>query len=285
MILVKILIFIFSLLVFCSQLQASNDSVELTFGLYSSEKPSTLVKKFTPVLKKLEIEMAKDLNKPVEITLHITKTYDEARDAFLSGQFDFVRFGPTSYVKSKQADPSIEIAAIETVQGSKVFYGIVAVPKNSDTETIDDLVGKTFAFGNRSSTIGRFLAQRFLTENNITSSKLSDYAYLDRHDLVGRAVGDGRFDAGALKENTFNKLVDDGIPIREVARFPNVTKPWLVSSHTSPEVKKSLSKSLLSIGNSKVLRPLKIDGFTIGTHSDFADIEFCINHNDSFFDN
>jgi hypothetical protein len=43
------------------------------------------------------------------------------------------------------------------------------------------------------------------------------------------SVADGQFDAGALK-GKFTKLQRSGRDLVEVARFPNVTKPWIGGS-------------------------------------------------------
>jgi len=113
---------------------------------------------------------------------------------------------------------------------------------------------------------------------------LSTYEYLGRHDKVGTAVGAGDFAAGALNESTFKKLVEKGEPIRELVRFPNVTKPWIARSGLDPVVFDALKQSLLEIKNKKALKGLKSDGFLEGFDSDYAQIRAAMENNFQFFE-
>jgi len=280
-----------SILLFASNVIADDvNSTNITFGIYTTDRPSTLIRQFTPVLNRMEERMEDYLGHNVTIDIKITKTYNDAIRLLADGTFDFVRFGPVSYVTAKALDEDIRIAALESIGSTgqdnvnnKVFYGIIATRENSNINSVDDLNGSNFAFGNQNSTIGRYLAQKFLMDNDILESNLGNYEYLERHDDVGRAVADGNYDAGALKENTFQFLVDEGLPLREVARFPNVTKPWLVSPQVSDKVFNAMNIALLSIVDPKILAKAKVDGFIDGDDSDYDVIRDAINRNFLFF--
>ena len=89
----------------------------------------------------------------------------------------------------KRANSGLRILAMERVGGDKVFYGIIAVAKDSPIDSVAQLRGRSFAFGNDQSTIGRYLSQQFLRSHGIYASDLSRFDYLERHDKVGTAVG------------------------------------------------------------------------------------------------
>ena len=277
---------------FASALSAeeTGDSTNITFGIYTTDSPSSLTRQFTPILNSMEKKMESYLGRNVTIDIKITKTYVDAIGLLADGTFDFVRFGPVSYIRAKELDDGVRIAALERIgggedgsDGAKVFYGILATHNRSNITTVEDVRGSNFGFGNQHSTIGRYLAQKFLVDNGIYESDLEVYEYLPRHDAVGFAINDGRVDAGALKENTFDSLVRDGIPLREVARFPNVTKPWLVSSLIPDDVFNAMNIALLSITDRKVLAQGKIDGFIDGEDSDYDIIRSAIKDNHLFF--
>ena len=124
---------------------------------------------------------------------------------------------------------------------------------------------------------------QFLRSHDIYSADLSRYDYLERHDKVGTSVGAGHFDAGALNEATFDKLVADGVSIREIARFPNVTKPWIAREGLPRRLLDMLSNALLSLDDTDILALLKKDGFVSGDDGDFADIRAAIEQNSLFF--
>ena len=168
---------------------AAQADLALTFGVYSSDKPTAMVRQFRPILNALEKNMSKIRGEPVKIRMQVAKTYQEGMNDLVTGKVDFSRFGPASYIIAKESDNNIEILAVETIKGKRVFNGVIVVGKNSPIKTIRELHGKSFAFGNEESTIGRYLAQLYLMRNHIRSNDLGSYEYLGRHDAVGAAVG------------------------------------------------------------------------------------------------
>lgn len=200
---------------------------QLTFGTYAADKPSATVRQYQPFLAFLSERMSAELGRPVSIKLKIAKEYGEGIRQLAEGEVDFARFGPASYVHVMNENPEVQIVAIESKNGGKRFKGVIVVHRDSNAQSVEDLAGLSFAFGDELSTIGRYLAQEYLLEAGISSDDLFEFEYLGRHDLVGEAVGAGRFTAGALKESTYKKLVAKGVPIRVLASFDNVTKPRL----------------------------------------------------------
>lgn len=268
---------------FATSTASAAEKLRLNFGVYSSNKPSAMVKVFRPVLKELESRMSEKLQREVDIRMQIAKDYDQGISDLVDGNVDFSHFGPASYVEAKRMNNDINIIAVESKNNSKVSYGIIAIHADSDIEDISDLRGKSFAFGDEGSTIGRFLSQLELVQADILGVDLSRYEYLGRHDKVGTAVGAMAFDAGALNEKTFKKLTDAGEPIRELVRFPNVSKPWISRSGLDEEVLTALRESLLSVSDPKVNKAMKIDGFLEGSDLDYAVIRRAMENNDAFF--
>ena len=263
---------------------ASAETLRLNFGVYSSNKPSAMVRVFKPVLNELESRMSEKLGRDVDIRMQIAKDYDQGISHLTDGKVDFSRFGPASYIEAKKMNDDIQILAMESKGGAKVFYGIIATKTESDVKTVDDLRNRSFAFGDEGSTIGRFLSQLYLEQNNIRSTDLIKYEYLGRHDRVGTAVGAGDFAAGALNESTFKKLIKAGEPIQELARFPNVTKPWIARSGLDSSITEALQVSLLEIREAQALKGLKIDGFLNGSDEDYAVIREAMDFNYKFFE-
>lgn len=123
----------------------------------------------------------------------------------------------------------------------------------------------------------------YLAQHGVLASDLEHYDYLGRHDKVGHRVGAGQFDAGALKEGTFKRLVKQGVPIPTIAQFPNVTKPWIARFGLDDALFQALRQSLLSLDDSKALRALRKDGFLPGDDADYAGIRLAIEGNGRFF--
>ncbi len=258
--------------------------VDLEFGVYVSDKPTEMVRKFRPVLDALEASMSGKLGEPVHIRMRVAGDYETGIADLVTGAVDFARFGPASYVLAKQRNPELRILAVESENGTKVFYGIICVAEESPIRTLEDLRGRSFAFGSQRSTIGRYLSQNLLIRHGITAKDLAAYDYLGRHDRVGTAVARRQFDAGALKEGTFKKLVAKGAPIRAIASFPNVTKPWIARGGLAPEIFAALRAALLRMRDPAALKALKKDGFLEGGDDDYAVIRRAMASSVRFFE-
>ena len=255
----------------------------LSFGVYTSNKPTAMVKQFRPILNAIEKNLEARIGEPVRIRIQVAKDYTQGIEHLATGKVDFSRFGPASYVEAKRNNPDLRILSLESSGGEKVFYGIICVAEDSPITDVKQLAGKSFAFGDELSTIGRYLSQKYLMSQGIRSSSLSHFDYLERHDKVGTAVGSKQYDAGALNEGTFKKLVAKNVRIREIARFPNIQKPWIVRSGLPDELYDAIRETLLDMKDAKALASLKSDGFVSGDDEDFAAIRDAIENNALFF--
>ncbi len=257
--------------------------IKLSFGVYTADKPTVVVKEFKPLLKILEHSVGTHLGQAVKIKLQVASTYAAGIADISSGKVDFSRLGPASYIESKNQQPGIQILALEAKDGKKSFNGVISVGSESSIRSAADLKGKRFAFGDEGSTIGRFLAQQYLFEQGLRASDLAHYDYLDRHDKVGTAVALGQYDAGALKEGTYKRLLKNGAALRILATFTNVTKPWIARAGLDDRIISALRASLLEMTDRVALKALQTDGFVEGNDDDYAIIRRAIDQNSRFF--
>ena len=163
--------------------------LKLNFGVYTSEKPTGMVKQFRPVLDALEARMSETMGQAVTIGLQVAKDYKAGLENIAEGKVDFSRVGPASFMEVLSKSPGASLLAVELVDGEEYFYGIICVRSGSDIQEVSELKGRRFAFGNERSTIGRYLSQHYLAEHGVKARDLADFAYLGRHDKVGSAVG------------------------------------------------------------------------------------------------
>ncbi len=257
--------------------------LQLKFGVYTADKPTAVVRQFRPVLDALERGLSRLRNEPVEISMQVARTYEQGVEDLVQGRVDFSRFGPASYIEARRANPQLRIIVAEANAGKKTFNGVICVRSDSPIEDISALAGKRFAFGDENSTIGRYLAQLYLAEHGINAHDLSDYAYLERHDSVGAAVAAGSYDAGALKESTFDKLFKQGKLLRALAVFPNVTKPWIARAGLDAELFEQLRRVMLGMADDAAFAALKKDGFLAAEDADYDRIRIAIEDNRRFF--
>lgn len=257
--------------------------VTLVFGAYTSEKPLAMVRQLRPSLNEIARLMSATLGEEVQIKMEVTKTYVEGIALLTSGRADFMRLGPASYVGAMDTNPDLQLLAVENKRGSKEHSGVICVSSDSDIATIDQLNGRSIAFGNSRSTLGRYFAQQLLMTEGIYARDLSRYEYLDRHDRVGQAVGSGQYEAGALSKSTFKKLVAKGVPIRELATYKSITRAWVARSEINSRIYQALRSALVNMENPIALKPLRIDGFLEAADTEFQPVRAAIKANPQFF--
>lgn len=262
---------------------AAAAKVTIVFGTYSPDKPSAMVSQLKPSLNRIAERMSGILAEDVEIRMQVVRAYEDGVDLITSGGVDFARLGPASYVMAKRRNPGLEILAMEAKGGMSTFNGVICVQSDSPIKKVEELKGKSFAFGSTDSTLGRYFSQLTLMREGVYARDLARYEYLGRHDAVGRAVGSGLFDAGALEETTFAKLVASGVPIRALVTFPNATRPWISRAGLEPRIRDALRQALLNLNDPDALQALRFDGFVEGSDSEYQPTREAIEENPRFF--
>ena len=250
----------------------------IRFGVYTADKATTVVEQFSPILGALESAVSERLGRPIKISLKVSSTYDGGIADLTDGKVHFSRLGPASYVVAKTANPDLELLAMESKGGNRTFKGIIAVHQDSEIESVAGLKGKSFAFGNPLSTMGRYLAQADLISSGIHGIDLERYEFLGRHDIVGTAVAAGDFTAGALKESTFDNLVADGKPLKALKKIDIVTKPWVAHPSLDPEIAEALRASFLELDATSISK----DGFLEADEKYYASVRAAMEEAEDF---
>ena len=271
------------LILLCSNVCfAQKPPLRLNFGVYPSDRATKMYRKFTPILEAIRSPIQNQLKREVDIHLTIFEDYPSGIEALVNGEVDFVRFGPSSYILAEHKDQKIKLLAMELRKGLKRFNGLIITKKDSGIHSIKDLQGKSFAFGNENSTIGRYLSQSLMVDNGIFAVSLKRFDYLQRHDLVAKAVITGTHDAGAVKASTYKQLCDSD-EIIVVAALENVTKPWVARSGLSIEIRNAITASLLELEDPKIIDELGCSGFARASSKEYELIRNAMKNAETFF--
>ena len=247
---------------------SSVQAEDIIFGVYTSDKPTAMYRKFNPIIDYLQNHLKKQgIERTIKIKIY--PTYDGAIEAITKGNCDFARFGPASYILAKKRNNGIRLLCMEHKKGKKRFNGVFITRRDENgINSLADFKGKRFAFGNKNSTIGRYLSQAEFVKNNVYASDLKQYAYLGRHDKVALAVASGKYDGGVVKENTFEKYAEEK-ELKKIFTFPNVTKPWVVRAGLNEQIYSVLQDGMLKLKDKKILKSLKQHGFLPATDGDY----------------
>ncbi len=152
--------------------------------------------------------------------------YDVMVDAFTKGDIDIAWNGPLGYVKIKRLlGDSCQVIAMRDVDLGFTTHFIAK--SNSGILTVEDLKGKRFAFGRRSSEQAGLVPYYLLKQSGLDPSRdLAAASFFeqresatrsDERDVVERVVS-GEFDAGSVSQRTMEVMAEEGALPREQLR-------------------------------------------------------------------
>lgn len=182
-----------------------NAEKALTLGIHPYKSPQKLLKIYKP----LADHLSKQLNRPV--TIAIAKDYATHIQQIGEDKLDIAYLGPASYVKLTKQFGTKPILARQAINQKPTFQGKIIVRENSAINTIKDLKGKRFAFGDPNSTMSHLVPRFMLLQEDINKDNLKQLAFLGSHDNVALGVLSGDYEAGAVKEAVYYKYKPRGI--------------------------------------------------------------------------
>jgi phosphonate transport system substrate-binding protein len=185
-----------------------------------------IISRFTP----LADYIGRSIGQPLEV--RVGRDYSEHIDAIGTGTVDIAYMGPASYVKLVDKYGKVPLLARQEVEGQPFLIGEIIVRQDSPLQTLADLKGKHFAFGDPDSTMGTVVPERMLLQAGVPLSSLASYKYLVGHDNVALAVLAGDYDAGAVKEEVFQQFAPNGL--RALAQTPLLADYMFVASKKLP---------------------------------------------------
>ena len=166
------------------------------------EAPTELQRKFKPLGEYL----AKALD--MEVRFVPVTDYAGTVEGLAGGHLDLVWYGGFTFVQARRRTGN----AIPLVQREEdaAFHSRFIARVGSGIRSLQDLRGKTFAFGSPSSTSGHLMPRYYLLQAGVDPEKdFSRYAFSGAHDATAKWVESGKVDAGALNESVWQKLVDE----------------------------------------------------------------------------
>lgn len=240
----------------------------LTWMVNSIESPEVVYARYAPLIDYLSAEVGRD------IEMVVPRSYEHGNELISAGQIDVAILGPAPYVTLKRASPGAAkvLLSMET-NHTPYFYGAIVVRKDSAIQSVSELSGKRFGFGNRTSTLSFYLPAFLLLEAGVTPQDLKQFTHLQRHDVVAEHVIMGRQDAGGIKSSVANKY----------SRYLRVLKKTsairdhalVVSSGMDVALQQRIKSSLLSLKDAKVLQSVKpsLTGFIPAQSRDYVEVE------------
>jgi phosphonate transport system substrate-binding protein len=237
------------------------DPSRLRVALLPDENAASIIQNAQPLKRYLEQTLKKD----VEIT--VTTDYSSMIEAMRFGRIEVAYFGPFSYVLAKSKAPTIEPFAVGVERGSPTYQSVLIATAGGPVNTLADVRGKPFGFGDQASTSSHLAPRAHLLKKYQLDGE-KDYrpVHLGTHDAVARAVQAGQVPAGALSKPILDNLIARGtvdaskiVQLDLSAPIPNY--PIVMQADLKPELKQAIRAAFLDMKDAEVLKAFRVQGF------------------------
>jgi phosphonate transport system substrate-binding protein len=174
----------------------------LTLGSVAMDIPAAMHQRLKPLASYLTQETGRPIS--LRLSADMTKAVNE----MAAGSVDIAYFSPVAYVKAR-ATGNVRILAKTVTRGRQTFQLMLVTRADSGIRSVQDLVGKRFAFGDEAA-----ILQRAVVVNaGIRMEQFSSYRFLGHFDNIARGVANGDFDAGIVKDTTAFQWENKGLQI------------------------------------------------------------------------
>lgn len=241
------------------------------------EAPTELLRKFEP----LGAYLQKELGIPVQF-VPVTD-YAASVEALAAGKLDLVWYGGFTHVQARKRTKGTAYAIVMR-EADLQFRSKFIARADAGINSLQDLKGKTFAFGSVGSTSGHLMPRYFLKQEKLSPEQdFSKVSFSGAHDATVKWVETGKVDAGALNESVWDKLVEGGkVDATKVKVFwttpPYVDYNWTVRGDLDRVFVSRLTRAFLNLDvknpdHKPILELQRAQYYVLAREDDFVSIE------------
>ena len=208
------------------------------------EAPTELLRKFKPLGAYLEQELG------MKVEFVPVADYAAVVEALAADRIDMAWLGGFTFVQARLKTGN----AVPLVQREQdAEFTSKFITSDPAVKSLQDLKGKTFAFGSVSSTSGSLMPRYFMLQDGIKPETFfSRVGYSGAHDATAAWVQAGKVDGGVLNASVWDKLVAAGkVDTNKVKVF--ATTPayydynWTVRGTLDPALTAKIKQAFLAL--------------------------------------
>jgi phosphonate transport system substrate-binding protein len=254
----------------------------LRVGFVPSEDAAQVMQNAQPLVEILRKQLA------MEIQPFVATDYTGVVEALRANKLDVAFLTPASYVLAKN-ETNVKVVLKSERKGIPSYYAAIITRVDSGIKTLEDLRGKTFAFGDSLSTTGHVFPRKMFKEHGIDPVRdFKQVLYSGGHDATVLAVFNGKVDAGATYANSpdnqdtawmrYLKNPEDVAKIIAIAYSEPIPADNLViNGNLDQRVAQKIENVFVELSRDpqgkKMLRELyQIDGFVSATDKDYDSV-------------
>ena len=251
---------------------AVDQSRTLRVGLIPNQAPDRIRAQYQPFQQYL----SQRLGVPVE--LFVATDYAGVVEALASDRLDVAYFGGVTYVQAEQRASLYPIVTeVDRETGTTKYYSAIIVPADSPVQTVAELRGRRFAFGDIGSTSGSLYPRIMLDRVGIGNfSNPRQFVYTGGHDATVLAVANKTVDAGGVERRIMNRLFESGgadpNSVRIIEQELVEGYPWCVRAALDPALVERITDAFLTIDDPELLRLMRAERFARVSAADYDEI-------------
>jgi phosphonate transport system substrate-binding protein len=221
----------------------------LRMSAIPDENPTELMRVYSP--------LAEYLQRQIGIPVQFTPVVDYAAtvEGMAANKLDLVWFGGLTHVQARIRTNNTAYAIAMREEDLK-FTSVFITNPQANITALQELKGKTFAFGSAGSTSGHTMPRYFLLKAGIVPEQdFSKFSYSGAHDATALWVQSGRVDAGAVNSSVWEKLVaTKKVDNTQVFVFwttpPYVDYNWTVRGNLDTALVEKIKQAFLKLDRS-----------------------------------
>ena len=254
----------------------------LRVGFVPAEDAQQVMQNAQPIVEILRKRLG------MEIQPFVAADYTGVVEALRVNKLDIAFLTPASYVLAKN-EANIKVILKSERKGIPFYYAAIIVRADSGIQNLEDLRGKTFAFGDSLSTTGNVFPRKMFKEHGIDPVRdFKQVLFSGGHDATVLAVLNGKVDAGATYANSpdgqdtawmrYLKNSEDVHKIRAIAfSEPIPADNLVISAKLDEALARQIEATFIELSRDpegkKMLRDLyQIDGFVPATDKDYDSV-------------
>jgi phosphonate transport system substrate-binding protein len=182
----------------------ADDTLRFGVGLFQPDK-----EKNDATYRPMADYLAKKLGRKVE--LRTVDSWEGLAKSLANGETDIALLGPWGYVLANGNSGAQAVATI-LYDGKPTYHALVVTRPDSGINKLEDLKGKSFAFGDKGSTSGYLIpTHQFMKMGIADPEKYFGKVIYTKHQAIETQVTRGELDAGADYDRNRNAMIEQGL--------------------------------------------------------------------------
>jgi phosphonate transport system substrate-binding protein len=177
--------------------------LKLGVGLFQPDR-----EKNDSTYKPLANYLAAKLGRTIE--LRTVDTWEGLAKSLANGETDLALMGPWGYVLANHEAGAQAISTI-LYDGKPEYFALMITHPDSGIKSVQDLKGRTFAFGDKGSTSGYLIPLHYFMTQGINPDTYFSKVLYTKHQAIETQVAAGQLDAGADYNRNRTAMIEQGL--------------------------------------------------------------------------